>query len=385
MRRIPTRAPTGGTRVALVVSLVSLAAIGLCLIGLLLLFCTRPRRTSRAVRAGERAAPEAGTLAMPLTRLPAPPKQREVAGAASRSSAPSVERDALLGPPPTRPAQGGQIIGRVWLHLPWIPSDLLLGISSSRTPDECSALLAELEPTVVGRLPVQLRGDTLHDQVLSDDQGYFRFESLVPGTYEFSAELPLTNPWTGGSTVLRSSSQVHLETGAEAARLDLRLRENVTIRGRVQDSLGAPIAGVTVEGRAVPIERHDLPGDGVDSPFTVRAETDSSGEYVLSGFPPPPIYHAAAFLLGVCNEVGMEHVAVGVSDPRFEVTNATRVILMTEALSNAAAPLAEVLRALPASVEFPMRRPGTDASMVKLYSSQSNEILGVDIVAEPRR
>ncbi|NOT31141.1 MAG: carboxypeptidase regulatory-like domain-containing protein [Planctomycetes bacterium] len=245
--------------------------------------------------------------------------------------------------------------------------------------------MTQLEPTVVGRLKVQLRGDTLHDQVLTDEQGYFRFESLAPGTYELSAELPLTNPWTGGSTLLRASSQVHLETGAEAARLDLGLRESVTIRGRVLDSLGAPIAGVAVEGRAVPIERPDLPGDDVDSPFTVRAETDSNGEYVLPGFLPPPIYHAAGFLLGVCNEVGMERVDVAVSDPRFEVANAMRVILMTEALSNAAAPLAEVLRALPASFKFPMRRPGTDASKVKLYSSQSNDILGVDVVADPKR
>ncbi len=168
------------------------------------------------------------------------------------------------------------------------------------------------------------------------------------------------------------------------ARIDLGLRERVTIRGRVLDPLGAPIAGVTVEGRAVPIERPDLPGEDVDSPFTVRAETDSNGEYVLPGFSPPPIYHAAGFLLGVCNEVGMEHVDVCVSDARFEVANATRVILMTEALSNAAAPLAEVLRALPASVEFPVRRPGIDASKVKLYSSQSNDILEVDVVADPR-
>jgi protocatechuate 3,4-dioxygenase beta subunit len=272
------------------------------------------------------------------------------------------------------------------MHLPWIPSDLLQRISSSRTHDECSALLTELAPTVVGRLKVQLRGDTLHDQVLTDDQGYFRFQSLAPGTYELSAELPLTNPWTGGSALLRASSQVHLETGAEAVRIDLGLRESlVTIRGRVLDPLGAPIAGVTVEGRAVPIERHDLPNDGVESPFTVRAETDPNGEYVLPGFLPLSFFNAAWFLLGLCNEVGMEHVDVGVSDPRFEATNATRVILMTEALSLAAAPLSETLRALPASVKFPRRQPGADASKVKLYSSQSNDILGVDIVAEPRR
>ena len=119
--------------------------------------------------------------------------------------------------------------------------------------------------------------------------------------------------------------------------------------------------------------------------FTVRAETDSNGEYVLPGFLPPSLYDAACFLLGGRNEFGMERVDVGVSDARFEVANATRVILMTAALPRAATPLAETQRALPASVEAPRRRPGADASKVERDPSQSNEILGVDIVAEPRR
>ena len=158
------------------IDLVAFLAIGLCWVGLLLL-CAQPRRTNPAVQATPSAAPDA--LAVPDALMGAAPP--------SRAPASPVERDAPRVPPLDGHADG-QLVGRVRMHLPWIPPDLLRRISRSRTHDECSALLTEVvEPTVVARLPVRLLGEAQHDRVLTDERGFFRFDGLAPGTYELTA------------------------------------------------------------------------------------------------------------------------------------------------------------------------------------------------------
>jgi len=276
------------------------------------------------------------------------------------------------------------IMGHVDMCLPWIDRALLARISASRTPEECRALLAEVRPSPAANALVRLGGSDGSQDTVTSAAGDFVFCNMQRGEYALAAELLLADPETGGLLKLSAATRVALAEEGVVARVTLTLRDSlVAIRGRVVDSFGRPVAGVNVKGSAVSGAGHDMPDD--DVPFCLEATTDVNGEYRLYGFAPPPLFNAACVMLGLMKESGLDGVDVRVVGAQPTEGGKVWVPLMTEALSHAAAPLAEALSELPPSVKFPVARPGTDSSKVKAYSSQSNDIQGVDLVADPRR
>jgi len=169
-------------------------------------------------------------------------------------------------------------------------------VRAEASPD--ATLTLELAPLGAVSGKVTLNGKPLEDYVVSvgslrrtrilDDGGQYTLERLDPGTYTVSVR-------GGGGT---GSMEVTIEPG-QTATADLALEALATVKGKVVDEAGEPIAGAMVmigegggEDGSISIEQH---GDGEalvtgeDGSFETTCGAGSRMLLVLGGKSPRPI------------------------------------------------------------------------------------------------
>ncbi len=127
--------------------------------------------------------------------------------------------------------------------------------------------------------PYRPRTSAMIRTVTTDAHGRYRFRLPAGETYFYVSGLP------GGYTRLSgegSSRTVTIPDGAASLEVPpIELAAAVTVRGRVLDASGAPIAGATVVG---------ICEGGVCRPFGGETVTDHRGEFRL----PPGLYNTVA-------------------------------------------------------------------------------------------
>jgi hypothetical protein len=172
---------------------------------------------------------------------------------------------------------------------------LLCGVLAAQTPVAKPGDLCSLE----GRVFNQLTGDALADVKLklqpatapansrmtfttfSDEQGKFAFAALEPGSYLFSGER--TGYLTANYGARRASpngAPVTLRSGETRAGMNLGLKPQGTITGRVLDTDGSPAGGFVF---IYAMKMRYVKGKREPGPPSRVARPDESGEYRLFG------------------------------------------------------------------------------------------------------
>ncbi|GEM_PF-782718 len=121
---------------------------------------------------------------------------------------------------------------------------------------------------------VLLVGDTITSKTVTGDMGKFGFDKVMEGTYDLIATRPPVIPG-GPERIVRTKIIV---PNPRPARLSFTWPD-LTIKGRVVDEDGKPIAGAQVEGMLTPISE-------VGVPKTIRAMTNQNGEFLMDGIKP---------------------------------------------------------------------------------------------------
>ena len=131
------------------------------------------------------------------------------------------------------------------------------------------------EPFGSFRLEIEQKGDNPQVfEALTDLSGRYKLTGLAPGRYQITPIPPdELNSHTGSMSVFVNAKG--------CAKQDFLIKPNSQIKGRVVDTEGKPIAGVTVEA---------IPANYVKPVFDVStgeiSRTDASGEFIIWGIPP---------------------------------------------------------------------------------------------------
>ena len=184
----------------------------------------------------------------------------------------------------------------------------LLAAKSEEEYLELTRMRGKPEFPVCAKITVRIRGESVqHEQIaretLADNEGKYSFDDLPLGSYEVWAELP-SRPASGGPARIaaaRAAARVwdrpdFYNRGGAVYRADLDLRTDlVTVRGRVTDANGNPIAGARVIGKGLS-EFDSAEVDRMIERGSVAAVTGADGTYELRGLVPPDTYRTAAYL-----------------------------------------------------------------------------------------
>lgn len=213
----------------------------------------------------------------------------------------------LGGLPPGRysvTATGAQDPGAV-VTLDLRPGDDVSGIGFSALPPRDSAVESSPQPpetkeraTIRGRVltttdrpiaqaVVNITGPMPPRYFVTDRQGRFTFQGLLPGDYEVRATKSDFLPGEAGQqTAFESSSRIAVTTGARVDNVTLRLSRGLAVSGTIVDRAGEPLQGVSVQALQLSTSggrrRAALAGALVGG---IR-ETDDRGRYRVLGLQP---------------------------------------------------------------------------------------------------
>jgi len=264
--------------------------------------------------------------------------------------------------------------GTLWQQPEWdtVLEGWMAKLEAAESGEEFSLALGELDPSRIERRPapgivVTLTKESFTRTAVTDSEG--RYEIVAPyGTYEISAELPARSARTGEQRMMRAGCGVDLRSPIS---LDLELSTDhavASVRGRVIDAEGRPVAGAKVTGTQGEVD----PG-GMHSPATYSAITDQDGFYELQDLEPTDFYGTFAYL-ATGSPGALARVNISVEADGFaQEGSAQEVPLVTE---DGLYWGRRILRAYERQVEGePIEKEG-----LALPSRQGNVIAGVDIV-----
>lgn len=235
-------------------------------------------------------------------------------------------------------------------------------------------------PSPVPNAFVTATGDSVTKKANTDSEGKFKFTGLPDGAYELSAEVSPEASEMGEKRMTTTKPKVVTLFGTNpAATVMLSVRGDlVTVRGRITDVQGRPIAGAKVRGEPYP-----MPESAEATPPTRFAVSGSDGSYELSGFVPNDISKIGGYLGGGDpTEFGQNpfYVKVHVEADGYvqDKTSVPRVPLVTEELLEPARRLLKILSKLQTrsdgSSKFHEKKD------ILLPSSHGNVITHIDIV-----
>ena len=239
---------------------------------------------------------------------------------------------AFATPLISHPSAGAHIFGVVINGTPqWrFDEDFLKKLPEVKSDEEFFKLLhTRPKAETCPKITVHLRGLTAQQEEISreavtNDQGRYAFYGLLQGDYEVWAKLPSPAVERGvaGRTAMDKATvrvggypgpDMHAYGRAPVYRANLNLRPDVvTVRGRVIDAMGNPVAGAMVTCKD--------PRDSQDQRFqtsegerwlerrSVTAVTNANGEYELRGIDPPEMYPTAGYLNGGSGAKGVKRI-----------------------------------------------------------------------------
>src|SRR5262249_28573159 len=115
-----------------------------------------------------------------------------------------------------------------------------------------------------------------------DGQGRFAMQGIVPGKYEFNAQhAGFIDASYGARRPGRQGLTLSLEAGQRVTAVVFRMTAQAVITGRIVDSDGDPVQGVSIP----PLQYRYTRGKRELSPLRF-ATTDDLGEYRLFGLAP---------------------------------------------------------------------------------------------------
>lgn len=280
----------------------------------------------------------------------------------------------LLTPPPNKFDIGGTIID-VTQDL---SSDRLTALDASKSWEEFQQALGRIICTKrpATNVVLTIQGASDKQTIVADANGHYKFIGLQHGEHQITASL---------SEMGDVSFQQRVFVNANLTNVTLTIRSDlVTIRGRIVDIHGKPIAGARVRGEPDPWMVEE-----VARQFPRRvAVSGADGSYELKGLVPQDIHRIAGYLTGGDPTGHGEYpffVQIYVKADGFvqEKANRPRVPLVPEGLSSPARRVLNVMWQLKLKSLNDQERTVEEKKKINwrtLPSSQGNTITGVDIV-----
>ena len=173
-----------------------------------------------------------------------------------------------------------------------ISDEDLAKLASAVSAKDVEQLLRGLfEPRPVPKARVTLRGDWVKRKGVTDSEGGFEFTGLPAGLYEMSAGMPFRALAAGARQTATANEHISLKADRH---VDLQIRADlVTVRGRITDVHGQPIAGAKVTGIQEIVDPSSM-----HYPNTVSTVSGADGRYELEGLNPPDIWRIGGYLNG---------------------------------------------------------------------------------------
>lgn len=294
-----------------------------------------------------------------------------------------VPKVRTVKPPPDAPDSypaGYELIGTVVDATQLFFPENLAKLATAKSFKEFFQILEGMPVTrPAANVVVTAKGVSVTKKAVTDSQGKFKFTGLPGEQYEISAEMPSRFFGMGEKRMATARIPFRFD---RAAWICLELRTDyVTVKGRITDSKGQPIAGAKVRGEP----DADLPSE-CEMGFPTRfAISDNDGSYELRDLVPPDIEDIAAYLRGLdpSNVIDIRspfYVTVYIEADGFiqDKKNAPRVPLVTEELLGPARRYLKIMNNLDTLLK---RNTGyVEKKDLLLPSSQSNTITGIDIV-----
>ena len=219
---------------------------------------------------------------------------------------------------------------------------------------------------------VTLRGKSVTRETVGDPEGNFKFPNVLGGDYELFAEKPGRSSMIGGKRIATARSHILLDRPIPGVRLELRT-DYVTIKGRITDMRGWPIAGAKVIGMEV-VDAHTGSSPAPISSTISKAD----GSYELRELKPSDIYKIAVSLAGgSLGDIAQIDVRAQADGFLQDMENVPRVPLVTMDILG---PARRLLKAMSETIQRATNTELREKEGVSLPSSQGNTITGIDIV-----
>ncbi len=283
-----------------------------------------------------------------------------------------------------RPTPHGAIRGTVVDATPSRSEETFVRLETAETDEAAMSAFREcFERRPASNVSVKLRGAWAPMEARTDGQGQFAFKDLPRGEYEVSAETPSRPSPSGEPRIATGKAVVNVDASGAYAHLELRA-DRISVRGRITDRQGQPVARAKVIGiQEVQSETSE------PKPNVVTTLSGADGSYELQGLNPPNIRNTAGYLAGGdgTGEQGLAsfYLVVRVDAEGFIQSreNIPRIPVVSEELAVSARRFLKALNRLQA------RHEGGSEIREKegvgpLPASQGNVITGIDVVLDPR-
>jgi len=238
---------------------------------------------------------------------------------------------------------------------------------------------------------VTLRGESLASETTTDAQGRYHFTGLPRGTYVISATAPVRPPSRNGPERITTARKEFKVYGSNQT-VDLEFHgESITLKGRITDARGRPIAGAKLRGEPYP-----LPEVSELTPATRFAVSAADGSYEMRGFVPFHVWDIVKYLAGsdmipdghyFHNYSFYSEVFVEADGFVQHKKNVPRVPIVSEDMLDAARRFGKILNQMAAIVNEmePQREiePWREKQDLSPPASHGNSITGIDIVLDP--
>lgn len=263
------------------------------------------------------------------------------------------------------------------------PEEILEKLAQAKTFDETSIIYDKDDPRFKKRevpnatVTLRSRSRPFVQTTKTDPQGMYVFDGLADDYYEVSSEMPVVLAGQQRTAKARVSFKL---SARRCVWLSLRT-DLVTVKGKVLDLAGQPVAGVKVRGDP------DL-GDVATSEWSVQyptryAVSEADGSYELADLVPLKFASVAHYLLGYdATEQGQLPLCVRLyvegypSILSYEAV--TKVPLVTEENLQYARQYLVIMKKLETSIKG--HSTNVEKKDIYLPKSKGNVITGVDIV-----
>jgi len=265
------------------------------------------------------------------------------------------------------------------------PEELLEKLAQAKTFDETLTIYDKDDPRFKKRevpnatVTLRSRSRPFVQTTKTDPQGMYVFDGLADDYYEVSSEMPVV---LAGQQRTAKARVPFTLSARRCVWLSLRT-DLVTVKGKVLDLAGQPVAGVKVRGDP---DLGDVATSEWSVPYPTRyAVSEADGSYELTDLVPLKFASVAHYLLGYdATEQGQLPLCVRLYVEGYpsilSSVAVTKVPLVTEENLKYARQYLVIMQKLETSIKGHSAK--AEKKDIYLPKSKGNVITGVDIVLE---